>query len=290
MMKKSRIAFATCAEVPDLSDNDRLAVAELGKIGIEASPAVWSEAREWSEYDAIILRSTWYYWLHYPEFLKWLDRLECGAAPVWNPISMLRWNTNKSYLKSIAAKGLPVVPTAWIEPNDWKTVAEFSGSTSWAEVIVKPVVSGGAYSTYRLRAEGLAGARGEFEDVWRFGPAMLQPFLKSVVEEGEYSFLFYGGEYSHAVLKSAVAGDFRVQHIYGGTSRAVQVEPAAVQVAADIVRSLDRVPLYARVDMARHDGGLQLMELELTEPNLFFSDQPGSAAVFADKVRAALKS
>jgi len=169
-------------------------------------------------------------------------------------------------------------------------LAELSETTSWTEVIAKPVVSGGAYYTYRWPAAGLAAARTQFEEIWKFGPAMVQPFLKSITDEGEYSFLFFGGEFSHAVLKTVVPGDFRVQHIYGGTSRAVPVEPAAVQVAGDIVRSLDQVPLYARVDMARHDGGLQLMELELTEPNLFFSDQPGSAALFAEKVRAALKS
>ncbi|HTL12842.1 MAG TPA: hypothetical protein VL588_10160 [Bdellovibrionota bacterium] len=284
MSQPKRIAFATCSEVPDLSDNDRLAVKELARLGIEAVPAIWSEPRDWRGFDAVILRSTWYYWLHYRRFLEWLELLEASGKPVWNPVPLLRWNTNKLYLKDLIGAGLPVVPTQWISPGDWKSVAEFSRSTAWDEVVVKPVVSGGAFSTFRLPGRGLESARAQFQEIWGFGPAMIQPFLKQILTEGEYSFLFYGGEFSHAVLKSAAPGDYRVQHIYGGTSRAVQVDRSWIQTAERIIDAVDTVPLYARVDMVRGEDGLLLMELELTEPNLFFGDQPGSAAMFAEKV------
>jgi glutathione synthase/RimK-type ligase-like ATP-grasp enzyme len=301
---KSKIAFATNQEWAHLTPDDRLAVAELTRNGIEVVPAIWSEPQDWSRFDAVIVRSTWRYWLDYVKFLEWFDLLERSGVPVWNPVPMLRWNANKTYLRELAAEGIPVVPTIWVEPGDFKKIQRISDDEIWsdhfagvAEVIVKPVISGDSFQTHRLQANEIASFPQHFEEIWKSGPAMVQPFLKSVVEEGEYSFLFFGGEFSHVALKNAASGDYRVQSNFGGTSHGAQPKRSDIEAAEDIIRKLQQglghrfkqPPLYARVDMLRNHGSLQLVELEVLEPSLYLGDHPGAAALFAEKVRSQLK-
>lgn len=278
-----RVAFATCSKYRELATDDLLAVEELRKLGIEAVPAVWNEERDWSAFDAVLIRSTWDYWFHYERFLSWLGRLEKAGIRVWNSVPIVRWNSNKLYLRDLAAKGIPVVPTIWLERNEGEALSRLPSSFG-DEVILKPIVSGGSASTFRLNRDRLSRVKRELSEAWKFGPAMIQPFLRAIETEGEYSFLFFGGKFSHAVLKSSAKGDFRVQSSFGGTSRRAQVEESWIRAAERVLIALEDVPLYARVDMVRDNEELLLMELELIEPNLFLSQCPGSAAVFAEKL------
>jgi O-ureido-D-serine cyclo-ligase len=63
-----------------------------------------------------------------------------------------------------------------------------------------------------------------------------------------------------------------------------------LEVGARIVGALPFATLlYARVDLIRAaDGGPRLLELELTEPSLFFPYAPGSAARLLSAARARL--
>jgi hypothetical protein len=45
---------------------------------------------------------------------------------------------------------------------------------------------------------------------------------------------------------------------------------------------------YARVDVVRGPDGPHLLELELTEPSLFFAQDEGAAARFAATIRSRL--
>lgn len=41
----------------------------------------------------------------------------------------------------------------------------------------------------------------------------------------KWSFIFLGGQYSHATIKKPKAGDFRVQQVFAGTVEIVSPEP-----------------------------------------------------------------
>jgi glutathione synthase/RimK-type ligase-like ATP-grasp enzyme len=150
----------------------------------------------------------------------------------------------------------------------------------WDEVIVKPEVSAGARGTHLLRRGELArfadeGARGE-------GRLMVQPFLREVPEAGELSLLFFGGEFSHAVVKHPAPGDFRVQESHGGLTLPYSASSEEIAHARRTLEAHGGKCLYARVDLIPARGGLLLGELELTEPSLFLAYDSGAASRFAD--------
>jgi hypothetical protein len=196
-----RIALVTHAGLPELTADDRLLLPELKARGGAGQAVVWSDPSvKWEEFDAIVLRSCWDYHLRCDEVLHWLDRLR---RSVWNPPALVHWNADKRYLRALQRRGVPLVPTLWIEPGQ-------RVEAPWERAVVKPVVSASAYRTRLVSA----GGETTLADV----PLMLQPFLKQVVEEGEWSLLFFGGAFSHAVIKRPRGGDFRVQNEYGGSS------------------------------------------------------------------------
>jgi glutathione synthase/RimK-type ligase-like ATP-grasp enzyme len=203
----------------------------------------------------------------------------------------VRWNLDKRYLRDLAARGVPIVPTLWIEPGDGTTPEEAVrriAEAGWPELVVKPTVSAGAWRTLRLRREEVGGRLDWLRESLAAGGLMAQPFLPEIVREGEHSLLFFDGVLSHAVLKRPRDGDFRVQWAHGG--REVPVTPAASTVA-EARAVLDAAPsagLYARVDGVLRDGRLLLMELEQIEPYLFLGGAPGSAERFVRALCARL--
>ena len=129
-------------------------------------------------------------------------------------------------------------------------------------------------------------SREQLASILEPGEAMLQPFMPQVVEEGEWSLLFFAGEFSHAVLKRPRGDDFRVQAEFGGSADPVEPPAALRDGAARVLEAVEGPWLYARVDGVRaKDGGFLLMELEMLEPSLFLGTHGPAAARFADAVR-----
>src|SRR5258708_3751238 len=108
-----RIALVTYSVLPQLHEDDRLLIAPLERRGVEVVPAVWDDAAvEWARFDACVIRSTWDYTFRRAEFCAWTERLE-GVTRLWNPPAIVRWNAHKGYLRELAARGAPVLPTAF---------------------------------------------------------------------------------------------------------------------------------------------------------------------------------
>ncbi len=282
-MNAPRVALVTCASIRELSDDDRPLLGELWRLGIKAEAAVWDDpSADWSGYDAAVIRSTWDYYLSPAAFAAWLSRVEAQGLALWNPAATVRANADKSYLKTLAAAGASIVPTAWVARGGAVRLDALLEERGWDEAVVKPVVSASAYRTRRVRAGEPAGQKA-LDDVLAHSDAMVQPFLPEILAEGEWSFIFLGGEFSHAALKKPGAGDFRVQAEHGGG--AVRVEPPEellerARAAARLVPGC----LYARVDGVRRGGELLLLELELTEPSLYLSLAPGAARRLAELI------
>lgn len=282
-------AFLTTDDLDAFVTYDAEAVAPLAALGWTVDDVPWRAEADWDAYDAVVIRSPWDYQDAPDDFLAVLEQIDGSAARLENPLAVVRWNLQKTYLRDLGAAGVPIVPTRWAESGvTAEVLADAAREWGAAEVVAKPVVSANADGTFRLAAPASrsgavadwAGALSALAD----RPSLVQPFVPAVVAEGEYSVFAFGGAVSHAILKTPAAGDFRVQEEHGGRIRGVAPEPALLGLTR---RALAAVPhdaplLYARVDAIRMpDGGFAVMELELIEPSLYFPFGDGSPARFA---------
>lgn len=281
-MSEPRIAIATCAGYADLKVDDELLAEALRERGCEAFPVDWDRGEvDWDGIDLCLVRSTWDYHDKHPEFLAWARRAEARAA-LHNPAALIAWNSDKRYLRQLAEAGVPTVPAVWVERGGGIDLERALAERAWEEAVVKPVVDLGAKNLHRVRA-GAGEAQDALETVLSRHAAMVQPFLPSLEAEGETSLIYIDGAFSHAVRKRPAPGDFRVQSIWGGTFERTEPKPAQAEVAETALGTLDRSPLYARVDLvADLDGTPALIELELIEPNLYMSAHPPAAEALAE--------
>ncbi|TDE08600.1 ATP-grasp domain-containing protein [Jiangella asiatica] len=286
-----RVALVTCTELPDLDPDDQLVLPPLAARGVEAVPVVWDDpAIDWAGFDLVVLRNPWDYARRREEFLAW-----ARAVPrLANPAELVEWNTDKRYLRDLAAAGLPVVPTDWLEPGDAVTLP------ATGEYVLKPAVSAGSLDTGRYRladaserelAEALATrllARG--------ATVMVQPYLSAVDTAGETALLHLGGAYSHAIRKGPMLeGPHEGED--GELFRAEQIDPRQPsQAERELARAaLDVIPgdhhelLYSRVDVIPGPTGMPVvLEVELTEPSLFLAHGDGAAERLAGAIVARL--
>lgn len=258
-------------------------IEALSGEGITVATASWPDVVDGQGYDAVTVLLAWGYHRREGEWRSLLDRLATRGDRVINPAQTLAWNTRKTYLAELEAAGAPVVPTLFVDRLTPEAVCE-ARDRFGADLIAKPQVSGGSFATIRL-SPGADLAQGPP------GPAMIQPFLPAVAEEGELSLLYFGGSFSHAVAKVAATGDFRVQYQYGGAYRAISASPEMRQVAEAVLKSAPRPLAYARIDLIRdRSGDLRLMELEAIEPDLYLGLSPDGGVAFARAMRAAMSN
>jgi glutathione synthase/RimK-type ligase-like ATP-grasp enzyme len=265
----------------------------LASLGIDAEPVVWSSrATVWTAFDAIVVRSCWDYHLHCEAFHAWLDRLEQGGVVVWNSPATLRWNADKRYLLDLDARGVATIPTRIVQRGRLGEVERIVAQEGWPRFVIKPAVSASGFETYALDAPIDPSARDTIARVVSVGDVLVQPFAPEIPRDGEISFMFFDGEYSHATLKCAatVTGEFRVQTEHGGSVESFAPPAELIEQAARIFTTLPEVPLYARVDGIAREGKFVLMELELIEPNLFFGFAPGSAERMGQAIARRLSS
>jgi hypothetical protein len=281
----TRVAFVTYTELPHLYDDDRLAADVLRSRGVEVEAVLWDSAEaRWEKFDAIILRSCWEYHLRTREFLDWIASMERRALPLWNPPGVVRGNFDKHYLRRLAAEGVAVPPTVWLEPGDDFDLTLILEQQGWARAVVKPVVSMSAYRTWITSPSRAARDEREVREMLAGSGVMIQRFVPEVSTRGEWSFVFFMKEYSHAVLKMPKPGDFRVQRDFGGRLADVAPPERLIERAREIVSEVKEPLLYARMDAVEAKGELTLMELELIDPVLFLERDAGAAGRFADAV------
>jgi glutathione synthase/RimK-type ligase-like ATP-grasp enzyme len=284
-----RVALATYAAAPQLAPDDQLLVPALAARGIDAAPAVWSDASiDWSSFAAIVIRSCWDYHRRYAEFMRWLDALDARGCRVWNSTTTVRWNSNKRYLVDLAGRGVPTVPTRIGAGASARAVAEVAGAEGWTRFVVKPAVSASAYETHAIALPLGDDDRRSIDRVAAQGDVLVQPFLDEVTTDGELSLIFFDGAFSHAAIKRSRPGDFRVQTEHGGTVAPIDVMPAIVSQARRSIEALDEPPLYARVDGVGDDRSFRLMELELIEPHVFLSAADAAVDRFAAAIERRL--
>jgi hypothetical protein len=255
---------------PDAFEHDRMMDAlrpAFDALGMALFDVDWADpAQDWSHYDAVLIGTTWDYWDRPDAFLATLQRIEAKTL-LCNPARLVQWNSHKGYLKQLAEKGARLIPTLWIDQVTNANYAAAFDQLGSDDLVFKQQIGAGADGQYRLsRGDPLPSLP---------HPMMVQPFLQQIQDEGEYSFIFIDGQFSHALLKQAKPGDYRIQSTYGGTETAIMPSSEDLADAAEIMLKLAETPLYARVDLLRgEDGRLLLMELELIEPYLYPLEGP----------------
>ena len=268
--------------VAQLLGEERLLLAGLEARGLRTARVAWSNPRfDWRQTRAAVFRSTWDYFDRFAEFSAWMGRVE-EETQLFNAPELVRWNVDKHYLRDLAGRGVNVPTTQFFERGETMTLREAVAANGWSEVILKPAVSGAARHTYRLNDANLDAHEAVLRELLREEAMMLQPFLGSVLTQGELSLMVIGGRCTHAVRKIAKTGDFRVQDDHGGTVHRHTPTADEIAFAERAVAACPQAPLYARVDAVRDDSGaLSLMELELVEPELFFRFHPPAADALA---------
>lgn len=277
-----RLAIASSRQFPGVHEDDRHLAATLKQLGVECTVCIWNDPQpDWAAFDAVLIRTIWDYFEHYPAFLSWLDMLERLEVTTINDTRTLRWNSDKRYLLDLERQGVAVIPTRVVTARNLKeTLASMAGR----DVVVKPTVSGGAWHT----VHGKVGTA-DFEQACARLPEeldyLVQPFVPEIAGNGEWSLMYFDGAYSHAVLKRPTTGDYRVQEQHGGTMALATPDESIVQAADKTLSATAALGhgelAYARVDGVVVNGQFQVMELEVIEPSLFLAERPDAAERFA---------
>jgi glutathione synthase/RimK-type ligase-like ATP-grasp enzyme len=245
--------------------------------GYQITKEIWNDDTvKWENYDLVILKSPWDYFDLIEDFYAWLAKLEKLKVRLLNPIEIVKWNADKHYLQEIEKAGLKVTPSAFIVKGDQINLHTYFKLFNTHQLIVKPCVSGGSKNTFKVTAANVDEITSSLTQLILEEDFIVQPFLKEIEEHGEWSFLFFNGKFSHAILKKAKEGDFRVQASFGGTVHLKDAPSDYLNNAQLYINQFAKGCLYARVDGTIINGEFYLMELELIEPFLFLSQHPSS--------------
>jgi glutathione synthase/RimK-type ligase-like ATP-grasp enzyme len=280
------IGLATYAKQPVLTDDDRPLIGALAEIGLEAEPVQWDDTSiDWRAYQAVVLRSTWDYHVRVAEFEAWLALLDREGVPLWNPTSVVRWNMHKGYLQGLQQAGILIPGTRWLPRGRQVPLGSLLAGAAWTEAIVKPAISASATKTSLVHIDSSADAE-NFARLLGEGDVLVQEVVPEIARDGEWSLMFIGGSYSHAMLKKPRSGDFRVQQELGGTADPATAPSVVVAAAERVAAHIPGRWLYARIDGVVTPRGFMLMEAECIEPLLFFEYATGAYERFASALQA----
>lgn len=278
------IGFVTCAEHRQLTADDLILAAALERRGVKVVPVVWRETQPQSlACDLLLLRSCWDYHLHPQAFVSWVAEAHRRATVINSP-EIVRWNMDKHYLGDVQAQGFAVPRTIFLDAGATVDLPSLIGSGGFTQAVIKPAISLSAYETYLVRAEEAKQFQDRINALLRERDILVQEFVPEIQTTGEWSLVFVGGEFSHAVSKLPKNGDFRVQHEYGAFHELAQPPKQVLETASAILARFAPQALYCRADMVQRQDAATLMELELIDPVLHFELAPEAAEKLAELI------
>jgi len=264
---------------------DQLLKEALERKGLKVVRTYWDNPDfDWSSSNYAIFRTTWDYFDRIEAFMPWLEATS-KLTQFLNPIQLLKWNLDKHYLKDLKEKGIDIPDTIFIEKGDKRTLYELSICKNWTEFILKPAISGAARHTYRFNQQEIEQYESVFEELIANESMLLQEFQKNILTKGEIALMLFGGKFSHAVLKTAKAGDFRVQDDFGGSVHNYIASLEEIAFAEKVIATVSPLPAYARVDIFWDNNDKPVVsELEMIEPELWFRKSEKAADLLADHI------
>ncbi|AEM72182.1 hypothetical protein Murru_3162 [Allomuricauda ruestringensis DSM 13258] len=278
--------------IENVLQEDSLVLDALQKQGLRAIRKSWDDPNfDWSTTKYALFRTTWDYFDRYSEFSKWLETASKQTQFI-NSKALIYWNIDKHYLQDLSNAGVTIPKTIFVEKGTKTTLAEsianakseygFTADT----YILKPCVSGAARHTYKIQKNEIEKHEAIFQELVAEEAMMFQEFQQNIVSKGEISMMVFNGEFTHAVLKIAKPGDFRVQDDFGGTVHEYNPVEEQIAFAKSVVNAAPELPIYARVDIFKdNDGNWALAELEIFEPELWFRLNPKAAKILAKAIK-----
>lgn len=282
------VAILTMDQADDFAVYDQVLDAPMAELGWQTQHISWrSKSANWNDFDAVIIRSTWDYQDDVEAFIEVLQTIDSSSATLLNSLDIVKWNINKHYLRELESHNVAIVPTLWRETFDFDELESYFEHFQTHQIVIKPTISANADNTFWLKkdtSEETFGAKKELLKQALSGrQLMIQPFVQSVIDEGEFSLFYFSGDYSHCILKTPQTGDFRVQEEHGGL---IQSQTPCNDLLTSAKNALQNIPkdvLYARIDLVRDDLNNNLfnvMEVELIEPSLYFTFAQDSPKLF----------
>ncbi|MBL4697680.1 MAG: hypothetical protein JKX70_02490 [Phycisphaerales bacterium] len=263
-----KIAYVSCAALPEVDIDEQPLVEALVKAGHEPVVAAWDDdSVDWASFDVAIVRATWNYAMKVEAFEAWIDRVD-GLTKLLNSKATLKWNLHKEYLCELSDAGVPIIPSVFVDRYMSLDVEEVVELEGWSKIVIKPTVSAGSFGTksFDLAAGDGEAAQAFFDEMIAMRDMMIQRYMPSVDTVGETALIVIDGELTHAIEKRPRFDD-QDEEVY----LREDISDEMRMFVKKVLDAAGKEHLYARVDvMPDDDGVLLLSELELLEPSLFF--------------------
>lgn len=276
---------------------DDLVFKALVALDLKVNRVAWNDTDfDWGITKYALFRTTWDYFEHIDAFNDWI-KATSRLTTFINSASLIEWNIDKHYLQDLRTIGIHIPKTLFIEPKgnlsllqaiqEGKEELQFNSD----EFVLKPCIAAGARHTYKFHYSDWEKHDDVFQKLVSHETMILQEFQKSIVDDGEISMMLFNGQFTHAVVKKAKEGDFRVQDDYGGTVEIYEATKEQIAFAEEVIKACQEKPVYARVDIFEdNEGKLALAELEIFEPELWFRLYPEAAKLFANAIKERILS
>ena len=253
--------------------------------GLKVDVTYWDNpSYEWQQTKSVLFRTVWDYFERFDEFWDWLEQVKTKTRLI-NSYELIKWNIDKHYLRDLKNNGIQVVPTYFADRENNISLQEIANINDWKHIVIKPAISASAFNTYKITNDEIEQREQLFHELLQTHDMLVQPFFPTISELGEASLMVFGGKFTHAILKKAKTGDFRVQDDFGGTVHDYNPTQEEINFAEKVFQSCTSTPIYGRVDIVWDTNkNLYLSELEIIEPELWIRNRPESAKKIADAV------
>ena len=266
-----RCAFLNMDSTAEWSIDADLAFEPLARLGWQSEWLPWKTTDvDWASWDVVYLAATWDYPDEPARFIDVIETIDASSALLVNPLDAVRWSVQKTYLRDLAERGVATVPTEFYARFSDCPARDLYQRFDTDTLVFKPVIGANAKHAFLVSRTELERTTPSMADVFASREFMVQPCMRAIYDDGEYSLMYVAGEFSHAIRKVPKTGDFRVQEEHGSTVTAVTPTDAMRTVSEEALGVAPQDLLYARCDVVRDNAGNYcIMELELVEPSLY---------------------
>ena len=253
--------------------------------GLKVDITYWDNPTyEWQETKSVLFRTIWDYFERFDEFWEWLEQVKTKTRLI-NSYELIKWNIDKHYLKDISSWGIETVPTYFADKGCNMKLHEIAKRNQWKDLVIKPAISASAFKTHKILANEIQANEKLFNSLVQERNMLVQPYFETITQLGEASLMVFDGKFTHAILKKAQPGDFRVQDDFGGTVHNYIPTKAEINFAEKVFETCKTKPVYGRVDIVwDNDKNFYLSELEIIEPELWIRNYPKCAERIAEAV------
>jgi len=253
--------------------------------GLKVDITYWDNPTyEWQETKSVLFRTIWDYFERFDEFWEWLEQVKTKTRLI-NSYELIKWNIDKHYLKDLSSWGIETVPTYFADKGCNMKLHEIAKRNQWKDLVIKPAISASAFKTYKILANEIQANEKLFNSLVQERNMLVQPYFETITQLGEASLMVLDGKFTHAILKKAQPGDFRVQDDFGGTVHNYIPTKAEINFAEEVFKTCKTKPVYGRVDIVwDNDKNFYLSELEILEPELWIRNYPKCAERIAEAV------